>query len=469
MRIFLPTLLVFLLSLTLGCASAGSQFEKGDLAYLNGNYEAALTYYRSAQRKDPLLVGLDEKIRVTEIRMYLQRGDLAVERFEWTGARQAYEEVRYRDPQNSELPGRLQALEHARADHHYRRGLALLEEGNPFEAIGELEEALRFVSDHSRARATLERARAEKRERETLARNAYEDGRRAWRDGKSNDALELLARAVELDPNHAEARNELAEVRHEIAASYVREGDESMDLKSWQAAIAFFGQALEVDPTFLGLDEKMRLARNELRAEEILERGHAAFERGEWQASFLAYDEAWGLTADRESFRGRHETAREQYALELYTSAQTFELDGRIDDALASLDALEAFHPDYRDVDSVRQRLQWRGETARRSYAAGCRAHEAFDLVGAVEHYRACMQAVRGYRDVEGRLRSAHEDLEQAGQYYERALAAERAGDLERARIFLEECLSLAVPYRDALERLALLDPGSERVSDDSE
>jgi hypothetical protein len=47
---------------------------------------------------------------------------------------------------------------------------------------------------------------------------------------------------------------------------------------------------------------------------------------------------------------------------------------------------------------------------------------------------------------------------------YLRGLAAEQQTDFGRARILYEECLHIAKPYRDALQRLAKL--GTESGAD---
>ncbi|MEM1447512.1 MAG: tetratricopeptide repeat protein [Planctomycetota bacterium] len=456
MRFALPFLALVPL-LTLACASAGSQYDRGEAAYLREDYESALRFYQSAQRKDPEFEGIDEKIRITEIRLYMRRGDLAVEQADWDGAKRAYEEVLYRDPQNPDVQARLDGLTEARANHHYRVGQDLLAQENPFDAIGEFEEALNLVPGHERAAASLERARAEKADREERSAKAFTDGREAWSEGRHEEALTLLAQAVELDPRSIEARRTLESARHQMAEVLVAEADQLVADGRFDEAVDTYMQAREYDPEFLGLDERILRAQQEARAVVLVQEGDLAFEGGDWQAAFEAYDEAWYLTSNRAPFRERWETSREQYALLVYTSAQSAELNGDVLAALADLEVLTQIYGEYRDSRTMRRRMEERLDGARRAYEAGCRAQQERDLASAVEHFRSCNRALANFRDTAQRLRDVEHDIETAGELYHRASMAEIANETDRARSLYEECLAVSTPYRDAAKRLTRL------------
>ncbi|MEM9382015.1 MAG: hypothetical protein AAGB93_18815 [Planctomycetota bacterium] len=456
MRLALPLLALAPL-VALGCTSAGSQYDRAEAAYLREDYESALRYYQSAQRKDPGFEGIDEKIRVTEIRLYMRRGDLAVEQADWDGAQRAYEEVRYRDPQNPDVQARLDGLTEARANHHFRVGQDMLAQGNPFDAIREFEETLSLLPDHDRAAASLERARADKVDREERSATAFADGSAAWSEGRHAEALTLLEQAVELNPHSVEARRKLDSARHQMAEVLVAEADQLVADGRFDEAVQTYQEAREYDPEFLGLDERILRAEQEARAVVLVREGDLAFEGGDWQAAFEAYDEAWYLTSDRSAFRERWETSREQYALLVYTSAQSAELDGDVLSALADLDVLSEVYGEYRDSRSMRRRMEERLDGARRAYEAGCRAQQRRDLASAVEHLRACDRALANYRDTSQRLRDLEHDIETAGELYHRASMAEIANETERARSLYGECLAISTPYRDAEKRLARL------------
>jgi len=452
-KLFLALLAV----LPLACASASSYYEKGEKAYLEGDFEAASRHYRSVKRMVPAFEGIDEKIRITEIRLFMRRGDAAVARLDWVAAQEAYEEVRYRDPHNPELPGRLRDMTLARAEHHFLKGSRLFEGGDPFTAIPELERALAFRPDHPQAQVILDQARVARREREAHAERLYQEGRTALTLGLREQALALFAEAVELNPRHAPARQELSDVNVQIARELMAQGDVHMENEKWQEAIRLFREALEYDPNHLGLDARILSAENEAYAEILLVEAHRSFEEGDWPTAFAAFEEAWHLTEKRESFRTRYDTARREYAEDLYSESRSLEIEGRIDGALACLDTIENLYVEYRNTRQFRARLLQRKQDAARFFASGKRAQSVGDLVAARDFFTACKNAIVNYKDVYARLDTIRVSLDQAERLYVRALAAERVEDHARARILFEECLSLAKPYRDALERLAEL------------
>ena len=452
-KLFLALLAV----LPLACISASSHYERGEQAYLQGDFEAASRHYRSVKRMAPEFEGIDERIRITEIRLFMKRGDAAVARLDWVAAQEAYEEVRYRDPHNPELSGRLRDLTLARAEHHFLKGSRLFEGGDPFNAIPELERALAFRPDHPRTQELLDQARVVRREREAHAERLYQEGRTALTLGQREEALGLFTQAVELDPRHVQARQELSDVNVQIARELVAQGDVHMENEKWREAIRLFREAAEYDPNHLGLDMRILSAENEAYAEILLAEAHRSFEAGEWATAFAAFDEAWHLTESRETFRMRYETARREYAEDLYTESRSLEIEGRIDEALACLDTIENLYVEYRNTRQFRARLVQRRHDAARFFASGKRAQSVGDLVAARDFFTACKNAIANYKDVYARLDMIGVALEQAERLYVRALAAERFDDHARARILYEECLSLAKPYRDAFERLAEL------------
>jgi len=453
--------LILLAFLPVACASAASYYEKGEAAYLEGDFEAASKYYRSAKRKDPELVGIDERIRITEIRLFMKRGDQAVARLDWVGAENAYEEVKYRDSHNPDLPGRLRDMTLARAEHHYLKGSRLLDSGDPFGAIPELERALAFQPEHPHAKTILNKARVEKREREAHAERRYQEGRTALALGEREQALELFAKALQMNPKHTKAREELSLVNSQIANELVALGDGFMKNGHWDLAIQKFQEAAEYDSNHYGLDERMQRAQNEVHADILLVDAQRAFEVGDWPSAFAIFDEAWQLTDAREEFRTRYETSRREYAEDLYSRSQAFELEGRVDDALQCLETIEGLFVEFRDTRQFRVRLVQRKQDVARFYASGTRAQAVCDLVSARDFFTACSIAIENYKDVYARLQVISTSLEQAEQLYARALAAERVRDYPRARILFEECLRVAKPYRDAVQRLAGLPSGS--------
>jgi tetratricopeptide (TPR) repeat protein len=192
-----------------GCNSGQSRMARGDSLLLRGQYQLALEHYISAQQKDPTLVGIDTKIREADIRLYLQRGDEAVQNSKWDTAERCYREVRRLDSTNGEVVDRLRQLSGNRANEHFRRGQKLLGRGNPFDAIAEFEQALTFQPDHPRATESLDRAFKEKRDREADAETAFQDGMRSQSIDNLEESVQYFTSAQNLNPHHPTAEKEL--------------------------------------------------------------------------------------------------------------------------------------------------------------------------------------------------------------------------------------------------------------------
>lgn len=86
-----------------------------------------------------------------------------------------------------------------RAARYYAAGTRALDRGDTREAIGALEQAARFVPDASEIQNHL--------------------GLAYWSDGRSDEALRALERAVELDCGNEAARANLARLRTEREAA----------------------------------------------------------------------------------------------------------------------------------------------------------------------------------------------------------------------------------------------------------
>ncbi len=440
-----------------GCVSAAARMERGDILATNGAYGAALREYRAAQAKDPTLPGIDEKIRITAVRLNLSLADEAIERGQWDVAERCYREVRRLDPYNPEIERGLERLRRGRAESHYQRGQALLARGNPFDAIAEFERALTLDPDHSRARDALARTRGAAQSRRDGADAEFAAGERA-RDAKRYEAaLRHFERALELDPHHSGARAAIAGARNEFAEELVREGDALAERGNWAQCLEVYRKALELEPALPGLGERVARADREARAASLVREANLAFERGEWRSAYDHYGQALELTADASPFMERYEQSRERLAAEIYSEAQSLESDGRFADALEVYRSIKRLIPEYRDVRSKCEHLEFRLRSAGRAYVSGCRAQDERDMQRAHDEFIACVEAIPSYRDAESRLREVRDALAQARGLYEGGLRAEARGDIERARILFEECLAVSFPFLDAEARLARL------------
>ncbi len=439
-----------------GCLSAESRMTRGDLLFERGKYDLALEEYRSAQRKDPALIGIEQKIVKAEAHMYLRRGDQAVERSQWEVAQRCYDQVRDLDPTNAELPDHVRRLQEKRSNEHFRSGQQFLGRGNPFDAISEFEQALTFFPDHPRAQESLERAIDEKREREGQAEAEFQEGLQDRSDQNLEEAVRHFTTALNLNPHHPSAVRELEDAKIACAEAFMMDGDTALAREQWVKALTSYRKAQNYNPRLPGLAQRVRRAHREKRAAKLIEEGNDAYESRDWRTAYERFAQAQELT-DNKEFMTRFETARDNRAEEVYRDAQRAEREGSLREALSQYRSISQFYPNYRDANDRATAIDVALRTAERTYTAGRRAEEERNLIEAREQYRMCKATISSYQDVAERFENVQRELSHAESLYARGVQAEGRGDHERARVLYEECLTIVTPFRDVPERLTAI------------
>ena len=437
-----------------GCSSPTARMERGDELARQGQYSHALREYQVARRKDPGLFEIDAKIDAMQVAIYLDQGDQAVESRRWRDAERAYGEARRLEPDHPEIEARFGRLALERGNWHFDRGQRALTEGDPTAAIHEFEQALVHRPDHPRAAEALARAERELASRRAKAETIYRQGLSERAEGKLEEALRRFEEALRLDRQHAGAAIELESTAVALVAFWIELGDEAARTQDWPVAVGHFERAHGRNPNAPGLHRRLERARLEVEAAEWIVRADEARDRRDWGHAFECYVKARALTCEPERFQERLEHARENLAQDIFAAAQAAEREGRATDALAGYRRIVEFHPGYRDVRQLCASLASRLEEAEFSYAEGCDACEAGDLLAARDRFAACNEAIPGYLDVMVRLETIRRSVELAEGLYDRACRAQRDGDPRRARVLFEECLALTRPFRDVEERL---------------
>ncbi len=447
----LAALMVFALG---GCNSAESRMIEGDRYFARGKYADALEHYKSAQRIDPALLGIDQKARSAEVKIYLQRGDDAVAQKEWETAERRYSEARRLDPASNEVDERLRQMNETRAGEHFRRGQELMGHGDPFSALPEFEQALTFQKDHPRAAEALDGARSQKLDREAKAETAFQAGLRARGTENLEDAIMYFTTALNVYPHHPTAARELEDVKVQFAEALMLEGDTEMSRNRWREAVELYRKAQTYHRRLPGLTQRLLRAQREEQANRLVKEGNQAFDTGDWRGAFERFSQVQQLSPDRKDFATRFDTARERLAADIYSQAEIAEREGRHQEAVEKYRSIDEFYVKFRDAHIRSDRLQVRLRTAERTYEAGVRAQEDRDLQSAGSQFRICDETIPGFRDVAERRKVVKEVLGRTQQLYESAVRSQSEGNLQQARKLFEECLSLVTPFRDASERL---------------
>ena len=248
---------------------------------------------------------------------------------QWDAAAEAYSEVRRLDPENGEIDERLARLKVARANFHFARGQKMLGQNNPFDAVGEFEQALAFQPAHPRAARSLDRARQMQTERETRAETAYEKGVSARETQRYEEALRYFAQALELDPYHRSAGLEKRSVEATLVEALIAKGDTAMVSHRYHDALTAYRKAASMAVDRHDLATRIDQAELEARAADVAAEGDRALTQERWRLAYEKFDAARRLTAQPERFTDRFTRARNSYAGEIYDTARADERAGR--------------------------------------------------------------------------------------------------------------------------------------------
>ncbi|MEM7165771.1 MAG: tetratricopeptide repeat protein [Planctomycetota bacterium] len=449
-----------------GCASATERLARGDGHFAAGRYSQALEQYESARHKDPALHGIDNKIHNAQVLVHLDSGDRALEAQRWADAEAAYRRVGLLSPDHPGLARRFESLALARANFHFVKGQRYLTDGNPFEAILQLEQALSYHPEHPRASTALEEAQHEKKNRTYRADEVFESGKRARSDGQFDAAIEHFATALELNPYHQHAARLLQETREHRSAALLEAGDLLLESGDYEQALTQYRLALRGREHLPEAQDRIRWAEFEIQAREHADRAQHAFDRGDWQAAFDQYSSAVRITRKPQRYAERHSQAALALATQLYERGVTAEEVGDYATAIEEYKSVVSVDPQFRDASLRCQQLVRNLPIAESGYNAGCQAENACDIVAAEKNFRRCVDAIPEYRDAHERLHSARARLSRAEDFFDRAVRAQNQANYAKAIILFEECLTIASPYRDIARRLKHVRAAQKRLQE---
>lgn len=437
-----------------GCASATERVSRGDGHFAAGRYSQALEQYESARQKDPALTGVDEKIREAQILVHLDAGDRALEAQRWSDAEAAYRRVGLLSSNHPDLPLRLEKLAAARAQYHFLRGQRFLADGNPFEAVLELEQAIAFQADHPRAATALKQAQTEKKDRRYQAKEAFALGEQARDAGDFDTAIDHFATTLELNPHHQHAERLLRDAHEQRSAAHIEAGDALMEAQEYQKARTQYQLALRGRDHLPEAEQRIRQAEFEMQAEVHAERADHAYQRNDWQTAYNEYTAAVNRSQRPQLYAEQQSRAALSLCTQLDQKAIAAYEQGDYLTAIAHYEQLLAVDPGFKDVAARCQRLTRGLPVAESSYRTACQAEESCDIVTAEKHFRRCADAIPTYRDAVSRLEATRERLNRAEDFFDRAIRAQNQARNGTAIVLFEECLTIAKPYRDVERRL---------------
>jgi len=174
------------------------------------------------------------------------------------------------------------------AGRHTREGNKQFAEKNYETAVKEYEQALALkpaLSDDAMFRDRLKEARAEV---------FYEEGYRFEKQLKWDEAIERYTRCLELNADHAPAREALIEARKESSKVHLQAGLSLADSGNLYGAIDELARSVELDPDNRTAQDALNMSLkvkkgNERKAEEHFKTGMSYFQNMDWNKSVAEF------------------------------------------------------------------------------------------------------------------------------------------------------------------------------------
>ncbi|MFQ5855711.1 MAG: tetratricopeptide repeat protein [Anaerolineae bacterium] len=255
---------------------------RSEAALVAGKYDVAAHALESALNEVPNSPALEGRLREVQVQRYVDQGQAAFASGDYEVALDVFERVLRVDPEREDVVR--QIGETRRRLNQMRQVEPVLEEGEAALSRGDYEIAVqRFEEvlnlDPSNHRAVEGLTRARRGKKQSLAREIERrlaEARQALAEGLYERSVELLERVLELDPEHAEARDVLARATSardasQIVGRLIQESQLELRLGDYEAAVDLLEDALSRIPRHAEAQKLLNEARHGI-ARQALER-----------------------------------------------------------------------------------------------------------------------------------------------------------------------------------------------------
>lgn len=229
------------------------------------------------------------------------------------------------------------------------------------------------------------------------------------------------ANALTNNPTRQDAEGLRARANHEIALRTMLRGQDCQKKDQFGAALVEFRTAKKLEATLPGIDEAIVQMERELQATWLSERAQIDMRIGRFEIANAGLKKAFELsTLSRGSISELMIEARKLEGERDYKNGRDFEIQGMKREALAAFEALSKGWPDgFEDVKARIDGLRSDIDLAEKEWAAAVAAEAAGDLQKALEHFLTAERYYAGLENVKARITSLRERL---------AAAAARSG-----------------------------------------
>ncbi len=262
-------------------------------SYYNlGNYAKAISNYESSLKLDK-----------SDYELYYNLAVAYYDNSLYDKAVNAFASAFKLNPEDSNAAtGQAQAIE-AAINSHMEKGSNLYLNNEYSKAVAEWQTVLKYQSDHKEAKAFIGDARAKLKEE---VDNHISDGKAFAKQGKNVDALRELNLALAMDPENAEAKSTIAQLkvlRSEKVGSYLEQGDDYLAAKDYAAAIAKYRSALKTNPEDATAKARVAKAAAAQKADlnRAMELGRKAAAAKDFKRAIQRFEEARRIAPGKDS------------------------------------------------------------------------------------------------------------------------------------------------------------------------
>jgi len=357
----LSTGLGLLLLLGVGACRSTSFERDGDALMKNAQFSEALAAYRQAEAGGRQDGTLKAKIRDAYVASQIENGRMLLARREFMKAVDIFQDVVSAAPDSGVAHQWLM-----KAERDYSRKLT--EDGKDRlgvreyeDAIQQFEKALKYDPENTDARDSLERAKTILQWRQEKGQAMWKAGLRAAQAGDTYIAKTDVQNALDVPvspPNSKELLTDLKSTlgndRAQLATKLEADGQWNAAQRMYRDAKLLKSSAPGVD----GAEDRMKL---EVKADSHVHAAQMLLAKGEFDAAQRRLGMAKELTKDKENLlaiEARLHEVEEKRAEHDYKEAVNMELEGRVEDSVVALKALDVRHPAYLDVREKIDRLQ---------------------------------------------------------------------------------------------------------------
>ncbi|MFQ5855713.1 MAG: tetratricopeptide repeat protein [Anaerolineae bacterium] len=434
--------------------------DEAEEALAAGDYAAAQHALRRARALEPSVPFLQERLQTVEaFQTHLATGEQSLKAGRFSEAATALEMLLNHMPQSPSIEQLWVAAKLGQGETALERG-AFAEARDAFDAV------LERQPENEAAHAGL--ADVEERQQRIQQLESWlTQGRTAFHVGDYDKSLQCINAALELEPEHAEARQLLADVQQAQQAERARrvrrwleKGHQAMAGGAYAEAIQCFEQAAALDPESEANVLRARAEAAQARAEQfqaLLHKAHAAFRGEDYDTAVQYFEEAVDLCPEILDARRGLTLARQRQAEVRAHEVQSLLATGRAalsagnhEDALHHFERAASLGSDSEIAGYIEKAFQIR-DLVQSAQAAEVRG----DLQEALKYYTRAMD-IDPLPGLEGQLARMRAEVRTATQEQVNWL-------IERATAHLESAPEQAVAW---LEQARDLDPNHERVAE---